>query len=347
MKIEAISSKIPSLEVSNEWILDEIEKLNSDISPKIVKLYQRQVLNLLKKSGSKTRFWRDKQKNETAFELIRSSMAEALQKAKLKEDEIDLLIYCGVGKGFKEPANAYFYADALGMACQCFDISDACMSWMRALDIAGRFLDAGVYRHAMVVSGEFNVYEHLYPDVWKIKSADQIEYTLPSYTIGEAASATILSGSKDRWQFDYKSSPELVDLCTISLEGFDEFCKKNKKHNLHGIYKFVSFGGDLFEAGKRELISLAKKAVKNINEPDIWIPHAASSQSYLEIGQALGIDPRKNYIDVYPRYGNLVSSSIPVAINMAQDEKKLSRGDKVILWPASAGMVFCVAQFTY
>ena len=234
MKIDAISTKIPSFEVSNDWVLDELGRLNPGLPPKIVKIYQRRVSNLLKKSGSKTRIWRDRQKGESAIELIKGAMIKALKSADLKKKDVGLLIYCGVGKGFKEPANAYFFAEALGMKCQCFDLSDACMSWVRAVDIAYRFLKVGVYKYVMVVSGEFNVYEHLYPYLWKIKSLEQLEYTLPGYTIGEVASATILSDSDVEWKFDYDSAPELASLCSIPLEGHEEFSEKSNRINLHG-----------------------------------------------------------------------------------------------------------------
>ncbi|MFH1347464.1 MAG: 3-oxoacyl-[acyl-carrier-protein] synthase III C-terminal domain-containing protein [Candidatus Margulisiibacteriota bacterium] len=347
MKIDAISVKIPSFEVSNEWVLDELKRLNPDLPAKTVKLYQREVSSLLKKSGSKTRFWRDRRKGETALDLIKSTMRESLQKANLKKDDIDLLIYCGVGKGFKEPANAYLFAYALGMKCSCFDISDACMSWVRALDIAQGFLKSGAYKHIMVLNGEFNVYEHLYPYLWEIKSLEQIEYTLPGYTIGETATATVLSNSGKEWQFAYDSAPELANLCTVPLEGYEEFCEKNEKINLHGINRFVSFGGALFDNGRKRLVALVRRNIANINEADIWFPHAASSRLWQEMGEELNIDPEKNYTEVYPRYGNLVSASIPVGMDMALGKNKLKRGKKVVLWPGSAGMSFCVAQFIY
>jgi 3-oxoacyl-[acyl-carrier-protein] synthase III len=221
------------------------------------------------------------------------------------------------------------------------------MSWVRALDVSDKFLKSGEYKHIMVVTGEFNVYEHLYPDLWKIKSLEQIEYTIPAYTIGEAASSTILSVSANKWQYNYDSVPELVNLCTIPLEGHESFYRNDSKINLHGIYKFVSFSTELLNSGKKRLISLVRRNVSNINEPDIWFPHAASSTLWEEMGVELGIKPEKNYISVYPLYGNVVSASIPVAMHMALVEKKLSRGKKVILWPGSAGMAFSVVKFIH
>jgi len=347
MKIDAISVKIPSFEVSNEWILKELERLNPNVPAKKVKIYQREVLSLLKKSGSKTRFWRDKQKGEVAIELTKTSMIEALQKANLKKEDVDLLIFCGVGRGFKEPANAYLFAYALDMKSSCFDISDACMGWVRALDVAYRFFKSGTYKHIMIITAEFSVFEHLYPYLWEIKSLDQLEYTIPSYTIGEAATATILSPSEKEWKFDYDSAPELVNLCTIPVEGYEGFCEKNERINLHGVNRFVSFGGELFDSAKKRMMNLVKKVIKDIDEYDIWFPHAASSEAYLETGEKLGIKREKNYVEVYPRYGNVVSASIPLGMHMALGEKKLKRGDNIVLWPASAGMVFCVVRFNY
>jgi acyl-CoA:acyl-CoA alkyltransferase len=52
-------------------------------------------------------------------------MEAAFRKASVTSGDIDLLIYCGVDKGFVEPANAYFFADALGMRAQCYDLVDA------------------------------------------------------------------------------------------------------------------------------------------------------------------------------------------------------------------------------
>jgi 3-oxoacyl-[acyl-carrier-protein] synthase III len=347
MKIESISARIPSLELSNEQILDDLGRYNPDLPETRLKRYQRQVAYLLKKSGSRTRFIRDRENGETAVDLVKSAMAEALKEADACKSEIDLLIFCGVGKGFLEPANAYFYANAMDMNCQCFDISDACMGWTRSLEIAYMFLKFHPHRHVMVINGEFTAYEYGYPVLFRIKHPKQIEYTFPAYTIGEAATATILSGSHQDWSFDYDSAPELVDLCTIPLKGYEDFCEKRGNHGLNGIYGFVSYGGEIFDSSIKRLVSLVRQKVKEIDRPDIWFPHVASSNACLEAGNILGIHAEKLYVKAFPVYGNLVSASIPVAMNMAISEKKLVRGDRVVLCPASAGMVFAVVQFVF
>ena len=45
--------------------------------------------------------------------------------------------------------------------------------------------------------------------------------TFPMYTIGEATTATVLVPSDDEWTFEFRAKPELADLCTIPIEGFE------------------------------------------------------------------------------------------------------------------------------
>jgi 3-oxoacyl-[acyl-carrier-protein] synthase III len=53
------------------------------------------------------------------------------------------------------------------------------------------------------------------------------------------------------------------------------------------------------------------------------------------------------YAKVFPSYGNIVSASIPVGIDMALKEGRLKRGQKVVFCPASAGMVYGAVKFVY
>ena len=347
MRIESLSVKIPSKKITNNSIYEYIEEYNKDLSYIKKKTYLRIIKTLLKKSGSQVRYIRDKENNEKAVDLIKASMEEALEKANMSKEDIDLLIYCGVGKGFLEPASSYFYAKTLGINPSCFDICDACMSWIRALEIAHNFLKTGQYKNVMVINGEFNAYDHGFPENFKIKNIRQAEYTFPTYTIGEAASTTILTASDQEWQFNFLSKPELADLCTIALDGYQDYVEPNEKHGLNGIYKFVSFGADMFSNAENFLGELVIKCIKDRLEPNIYFPHAASSNAYLMQVDNVGIPKEKMFAEVFPTYGNLVSASIPAGMDLAIKQKKLNRGDRVVFCPASAGMVFAVVQFNY
>ena len=179
MKIESIGVRIPTRIVTNDDVLQMLEEQSPEVSALLVKTYQRIVKGLFSAAGSQFRHVRDEEKGEKASTFIIGAITDALEKANLKPGDIDLLIYCGVGKGFLEPANAYFYAQKLGMTASCFDIVDACMSWIRALEISYEFLKSGRYEHIMIANGEFNIY-HGFPDNFKIRDLRQVEYTFPT-----------------------------------------------------------------------------------------------------------------------------------------------------------------------
>ncbi len=346
MRIESIGVRFPSRKVTNDDILKFLEDHSNGVSKPLLKTYQRLVKGLFRTAGSEVRFIRDLEKSETAGPFIKEAMQDALDKAGRSKDDIDLLIYCGVGKGFLEPANAYFYASAMGMDCSCFDISDACMSWIRALEISYEFFRSGRYKTIMVVNGEFNIH-HGFPDNFKVTDLRQLEYTFPTYTIGEAATATILTNSDNEWKFRFKTLPELSDLCTIPLDGYDSFVDPSHRLGKNGLYNFVSYGMQMFDSARKHLAPLVKEVVQNMDEPDIYFPHAASDVAYLASADNIGIPEGKMYAKVFPTYGNIVSASIPVGMDMAIKEGRLARGNKVVLCPASAGMVYSVVQFVY
>jgi len=346
MRIESIGVRIPTRIVTNDDVLQLLEEQSPEVSTLLVKTYQRIVKGLFSAAGSQFRHVRDEEKGEKASTFIIGAISDALEKAKLKPEDIDLLIYCGVGKGFLEPANAYFYAQKLGMTASCFDIVDACMSWIRALEISYEFLKSGRYEHIMIANGEFNIY-HGFPDNFKIRDLRQVEYTFPTYTIGEAASATILSHSDHVWKFAYKSLPELADLCTIPLDGYDNFVEPSKRMGRNGLYNFVSYGRELFDAARKYLAPLVKELVEDLNEPDIYFPHAASDAAYLAASKDHSLPLEKMFAEVFPNYGNLVSASIPVGMDMALKSGRLQRGSKVVFCPASAGMVYSAVQFVF
>ncbi len=346
MRIESIGVSVPSRKVTNDDILSWLEEHSCGVSPMVIKTYQRMVRGLLSMAGSDTRYIRDWNKKEKSCDFIIEAMKRALAKANLAKEDIGLLIYCGVGRGFLEPANGYFYAQKMGMSCSCFDIVDACMSWIRALEISYEFFKSGRYKRVMILNGEFNI-QHGFPDNLKIHNLRQIEYTFPTYTIGEAATATILSPSEAEWKFAYKSVPALADLCTIPLHGYDNFVEPNKRLGVNGLYNFVSYGKELFDAARRYLVPVVKELVPDFDEPDIYFPHAASDAAYLSASREHAVPEAKMYAKVFPNYGNIVSASIPMGMDMALKEGRLKRGHDVVLCPASAGMVYSAVRFVY
>ena len=61
------------------------------------------------------------------------------------------------------------------------------------MHICQKFLRSKVYERIMAVTGEF----HRIRSSFDVKSVKSMEYNFPMYTIGEAATATILEDSSE------------------------------------------------------------------------------------------------------------------------------------------------------
>jgi 3-oxoacyl-[acyl-carrier-protein] synthase III len=346
LKIDSIAVQFPSLRVSNADLLAQITECNPGALPEQIRRYQRELKHMMARSGSEIRYFRDRAKGETAMPLILNAVKDALAQAQIAAADVGLLIYCGVGRGFLEPAMAYFVADALGMRCECFDVLDACMSWVRALSIAyGLFLQKA-HSHILIVNGELNIYESGYPALLKVDDAEKWRYSFPAFTIGEAATATLLSDSPETWNFHFRSTPVRVGLCTLPLAAYREFSLSPENLARNGPNNFMSFGVELSQAAIKEMYDFVHSTYIDCNQFDIWFPHAASTEACRLSAEQLSLGD-KLYYRTFPLYGNLVSASIPAAMDRALKENRLTRGSKVVLCPASAGMSFALVDFVY
>jgi acyl-CoA:acyl-CoA alkyltransferase len=357
VRIDGIAAVFPSRVVSNDDIL-EIIALESresfhDESQK-AKALQR-IRQLLNYSGSKYRRW--SHPNEAPIQLLTEAIYKALAERGYKLSDIDLLVYTGVGGGFSEPGNAYMVAHALGMRhTQCFDIKDACNSWSRALQLINCVfgMDSSVCR-ALVVNAEFNMYPGGpgVPDLFRLQHAEEIESRFPAYTIGEAATATLLVKDSTReWEFHFSSRTDLADLCVIPEGNYHGYCSIGLKDQCdisstkiarNGAYRFTSFGSELSAHGMTAAIDIFKQLSIQRDSIKMIFPHASSKRDWDTGAEILGV--RQLLFHIYPDYGNVVSASVPAGIALAKEKGEIRRGDRLVTWVGSAGMSFSACTF--
>lgn len=345
MIIKGISASLPSRIVTNddmvEMIRDQSTEFEGDLDQTL-----GTVKKLLEKSGLKQRHWCDR--HELPIDHVAMACNQALADSYLQKNHIELLIYVGIGRGFLEPGNSHMIANALGFdKAQCFDIVDACMSWVRAMQLVDNLFKSGGYRNALIINAEFNTHlgGPLYPHNLNLRHRSQIEHTFPSFTIGEAATATLLIPSEpDNFEFYFSTRPDLSDLCTIPLKNYEGFCHPTEKIGKNGIMQFTSYGLDLHNESHAEIVRVFKN-MSNKDKINIVFTHASSKLEWEKFGKQINLVDKLYHI--YPSTGNLVSASVPTAIHQAIESKSLRRGDNVALWVGSAGMSYNSTSFTY
>lgn len=343
MKILSIAYALPSKKVTNEDLINEIFARNRGRFDSGEEEVLREKLNrFFKMSGTQTRFHRAD--GERALDFALAAGNAAIAKAGVNREDIDLLIYAGVGRGWVEPATANLFQSELGLrSATCFDVLDACASWIRSLVIAKTFLDQNVHRLVMILNCECNFREYANFD---IASAQDLENSFSAFTIGEAATATLVGpgDSEDDTFFSFKTWGEKHGLCKITLPNADDFSTNG---NHLKPMSFFTAPSELLSFTIRKLVSHYKETqVLASRVYDIIFGHAVSVSSTARAVALMGVDPDRVF-DTHARFGNTVSASLPLGLAVAEAEGRLQRGMRVLLVMGSAGVTTAFSSFEY
>ena len=344
MRIRAIESLLPSKLVTNEEVIERMkEYARPSLSDDELVRLELQIRKLLAISNTEVRYHRAP--HETALGLGLDVGKAALKKAELDPSEIDLLMYVGVARGFIEPATANLFQHHLGLKnATCFDILDACASWLRALHIAHLFITSGTYRNVMILNSECNAREY---GTFKVSSVDDLKFRFPTLTIGEAATATIVSPSEtpESFYFTFRNWGAGHALCKIPLPQYREFSNGDDVEHVTPL-EFFSLGEKLFRLGFIKMMDhYQSDAALKAYKPDIGFSHSASDSASRRAAKLLG-EEKSAYL-THARFGNTVSASIPLGMSYAMREGKMLPNMKVMIGCVSAGLTTGWACFRY
>ena len=343
MRISSIAHALPSRRVTNQELIEAvIEKSRIHVGQQDLRLLETSLRRSFRVAGTEIRFLRAN--GEKAIDLGLRAGRDALCSASLDPAQVDLLIYAGVGRGWIEPAMANLFQSELRLhGATCFDVLDACASWLRGLFIAQSFIDSGIYKKVMVLNCECNFKEYANLE---IKSIDELRTSFSAFTIGEAATATILSaeGPQNSIYISFKTWGEKHDLCKIPLPHVTEFSTNGggsaPMHFFTAPTELLSFTIHKLVSHVREVNILSRY------EHDIVIGHTVSTAVSSAVASQLEIDASRLF-ETHNRFGNTVSASLPLALSVAEMEGRLRRGMRVLLLMGSAGVSTAVCSFVY
>ena len=346
MHIRTIQHAVPSKKVTNDDILATFRSESEGrLTPHEMETLEKQVRETLNTAGTQVRYKLDK--GEKAIDFVLQAGRDAIAQAGVTPDEVDFLIYTGVGRGWLEPAMANVVQSELGMPnATCFDMLDACASWLRAMQVAHSLIGNGTYKCGMIVNCESSLVRSFWAS--EIKDALDLKHRVAQFTIGEAATATIVTADApdDDFYFKFKNFGEHYKLCMIPLANMDDFLP-GERDPRYAASQFFSLS--------RELVVTTVKKIAEVygQDPhfhkrcfDIAFGHEASQKASEVLVKQLGIPPGI-YYSVHPRYGNCVSASVPLGMSLAFQEGRLRRGDRVLIVVGSAGVSVGLSSFTF
>jgi 3-oxoacyl-[acyl-carrier-protein] synthase III len=346
MRVVTVKHTLPSTKVSNDEVLDWIRgQGHVGLSDQQHEAVIQQIKEFLTQAGTSERHIACG--TDRPIDFVLTAARNALDDAGMDPGEIDFVIYTGVGRGWIEPAMATIVQAELKLArASSFDVIEACAGWLRSLQIAHGLIESKSYRRGLIVNCECGLLHYLH---WNASCEEDIENRLASYTVGEAATATIVDdqGGDHDFYFRFQSYGEHFNLCMIPLDNLKGFTVNGHTDDNYHPMKFYTRTRKLFSTTIRKLVEEYNADERMRTAPyDICFTHAPSERAVDMLIGYLGFRPDAVY-RTHGRYGNTVSASVPLGMSLALEEGRLKRGDRVAVFVGSAGISIGLANFVY
>ncbi|MFC1805234.1 beta-ketoacyl-ACP synthase III [Candidatus Omnitrophota bacterium] len=271
-------------------------------------------------------------KGEAASDLAVKAAKEALRDAKIKAEDLDLIIVATITPDMQFPSTACFVQKGLGAKnAAALDISAACAGFIYALSIANQFISRGVYRHVLVIASE--VLSSITD--WKDRNTCVL--------FGDGAGALVLSEVKSGGILStyLGSDGTNSDLLMLPAGGSrNPASRETLKNRLHYI---KMQGNELFKIAVNAMVESPKVALRQVgmdsHDIDLLVPHQANLRIINAVAKRLQIPLNKIYINI-ERYGNMSAASTAVALVEAAKEGRMKRSDIVVLDAFGGGLVW-------
>jgi 3-oxoacyl-[acyl-carrier-protein] synthase-3 len=282
---------------------------------------------------------------ETAAQLAARACEAALGHAGLRWEDIDCLVATSATMDQALPYNAAMIHAELGLAhlrTSTFDIGASCLSFLTGLDVMSYMVAAERHRHVMLVSADIATFGL---DWTRLKecgifgdgaAAVVIRKALPGET-GALLSANLATLSAG------------VDHCRIPAGG-SRFHPRRLAEPIEPLSVFQMDGKSVFRLVAAELPGFARRLLEqagtSMERLAAVVPHQASQLALDHLAKRLGI-PAGRLVDIFARYGNQVSASLPTALHLALTEGRVRRGDQLMLIGTGAGLTIGGMVLTY
>lgn len=320
MKIAGVGYSVPKTVITNE---------------DLTKLYDTSDEWIFTRTGIKER--RVVSGEENARDLGYQAATNALEKANLQPNDIDLIIAASSAPADLYPAMACRIQARLGITTNipAFDVTAACSGLIYIMEMARAYIGSGMYKKILLVATDSN---SRFCD-WTDRGT--------SILFGDGAGAMVVTeaedGVDDILAMDIKADGSIGEYITLPLTGQNcplvEPCESKPVH-----IKMV--GKDVYKFAVKIVPEYIDKCLQKANmkpeDIDYLIPHQANQRIIEAIQQRLGYSDEK-VISNIKYYGNTSAASVPIALAEGVEHGKIKLPSTAILCGFGAGMTWGVA----
>jgi len=288
---------------------------------------------IVRRSGIRERRISSTERDENTTDLSARASTKALEMAGVSADELDMIVVGTVTSDRQFPSTACMVQEALNAKnAVAFDVSAGCSGFLYSLNVVNNAIQCRTSRTALVVG------------VDRLSSVINWQDRGTCVLLADGAGAVVISSDPNEGGIlssHLKSDGKLWELL-YSSDG-----NAHTPGILKGLAK-VPFhlkmnGSRLFKKAIECLSSISRDALKHnslsSDEIELVVPHQANIRIIQALANNLHIPMEKVYTNIH-KYGNTSSATIPIALDEANREGRLHRGDHVLLVTFGAGLTW-------
>jgi 3-oxoacyl-[acyl-carrier-protein] synthase-3 len=270
--------------------------------------------------------------DEVTSDMAVKAAARALEMAKTRAEDLDMIVVGTISPDMPMPACAAFVAHKLGAKkAFAFDVSAACAGSLFGMSIACQYIETGAVKRALVIGAEL------------LTRVIDWEDRNTCVLFGDAAGAMVLGPSSDPTRgvlsTHLHTAGELTDILCIRGGGSKHPASEQMlKDKLH---KVSMNGREVFKFAVRSLTDAVTEALSKNQMTASDVTHLIAHQANIRIIDAvlerLELPRERAWLNI-DKYGNTSSASLPTTLDEANRAGKLRPGDTIAMMAIGAGM---------
>jgi 3-oxoacyl-(acyl-carrier-protein) synthase III len=270
---------------------------------------------------------------ETTSHMAAKAAKRAMEQARVKASEIDLIIVATVTPDTFFPSTACHVQRILGAKnAACFDISAACSGFLYAIEVAQQFISNHACNTILVIGAD------------KLSSIVNWQDRNTCVLFGDGAGAAILryrAGSHGVITTYMGSDGNYADILHIPGGGCAlPVTKENIDQKLNTLHMN---GRETFKHAVTSMLAAAREALRRsgltVDDLTCIIPHQANARIIEALAERLDLPLSKFHVNL-DRYGNTSAAAVAIALDEANRTGRFKEGDYILMVVFGGGLTY-------
>ena len=270
---------------------------------------------------------------EGTSDMIVRASRRALEDAKLKVEDIDMILVATLSGDYRMPATACLVQNKLGARnVMSVDINAACSGFVYGMHIADQFIKTGVYKNILVVGAE---------NLTRLMNYKDRETCI---LFGDGAGAFILSRAEPHETNVILTShahAEGAHAELLWIEGGGTKMPFSEAGLKDGTNFMKMKGKDIFKNAVRTMSACSKEALAAAGvapeSVDWLVPHQANMRITEAVANHFDF-PMTKVISTVHETGNTSAASVPLAFDAGYRDGRIKRGQTILITAFGAGL---------